>query len=516
MKTSLRILHIEDSPNDAELVKETLKGAGIVCDKYVVVETRANFITALEESGWDLILCDYLLPSFDGISALAIAKEKYPEVPFICVSGIIGEETAIEALKKGATDYVLKDRLSKLVPAVHRALKEVQERNERKRLEEQLFQAQKMEAIGRLAGGIAHDFNNMLTVIKGNTELLKENLLPQSQEMELLEEILEASNKSADLSRQLLTFSRREPIKPRVLQINEVLLNLEKILRRVIGEDIELIVTPGKDVSLLKGDAGQIEQVLLNLAVNAKDAMPKGGKLTIETKNTQLDEEYAKGHLEVKPGDYVLISVTDSGVGMSEEVKKHLFEPFFTTKEIGKGTGLGLSVVYGIIKQHQGHISVYSELGKGTTFHIYFPRLEEEGKGTTSPKSKPAPLPKGKKTILIVEDDSSVRKFASKTLEKLGYRVLEVSKPEETIKVLKENEDLKVDLLLTDIVMPKMSGKELAEKIRNLYPDLRVIFMSGYTKNHPEFQNLLGKDFDFLEKPFTVETLARKIKEALA
>ncbi len=387
--------------------------------------------------------------------------------------------------------------------------------SEHKSLQEQLFQAQKMETIGRFAGGIAHDFNNLLTAIRGNAELLQQALSPQKPEKELVEEILETSDRAANLTNQLLIFSHRKPIELTILQINEVISNLRNTIQRLIGEDIELVFLLGEDVGLVKTDSGQMEQVLFNLVLNARDAMPKGGRLVIETVNTCLDETYANEHLGVTPGDYVLISVTDAGVGMSEDELPHIFEPFFTTKEVGKGTGLGLSVVYGIVKQNNGHITVYSELGKGTTFHIYLPHIDEEKDSSLHKTEKFSYLPKGKETILVVEDDLSVKKFTSRALGNLGYVVLEASKPEEALKALEEEKNLKVDLLLTDVVMPQMSGKELAKKIKISYPEMKVIFMSGYTFSHLASHEIQENEVHFIQKPFTIEILAKKVREVL-
>lgn len=394
----------------------------------------------------------------------------------------------------------------------------VRDITERKRLEEQFFQMQKMEAVGQLAGGVAHDFSNFLQGIIGFIGRIRRSIPADDSAMELVDEVLKAVDRTRNLTRQLLAFSRRQPIQPKVLHVNDLILNLEKMLRRLIGEDIELVIHQGKDAGLVKADPVQIEQVLLNLAVNARDAMPKGGRLVIQTKNRRLDSKYAEGRFEVLPGEYVVICVSDTGTGMTEDVKANIFEPFFTTKEVGKGTGLGLATVFGIVKQHGGHISVYSEVGKGTTFRIHLPRVDEAGAaGHTPDAKKGAALAAGRETVLVVEDDAVVRTFVSGTLRELGYTVLVAERPDEALKILDsgENKNVHVHVMLTDVIMPGMSGKELAQKIKPHYPHIKVIFMSGYTDDFLGHHGILDEDLHFLEKPFAEETLAQKIREVL-
>lgn len=391
----------------------------------------------------------------------------------------------------------------------------VRDITERKRLEEQFFQMQKMEAVGQLAGGVAHDFSNFLQGIIGFIGRIRRSIPADDPAMELVEEVMKAVDRTRNLTRQLLAFSRRQPIQPKIFQVNDLILNLEKMLHRLIGEDVELVIRHGKNTGLVKADPVQIEQVLLNLAVNARDAMPKGGRLVIETKNRRLDKQYAEGRFEVMPGEYVVICVSDTGTGMSEEVKENIFEPFFTTKEVGKGTGLGLATVFGIVKQHGGHISVYSEVGKGTTFRIHLPRADEVESASAVEASLAPSLMKGKETVLVVEDDSVVRKFVSGTLRDLGYTVLAAGHPDEAFKLVKERRSGNVDLLLTDVIMPKMSGKELSEKIKDIEPHIKVIFMSGYTDDFLGHHGILEESLHFLEKPFTEEALAQKIRDVL-
>ena len=380
-------------------------------------------------------------------------------------------------------------------------------------LQEQLRQSQKMEAIGCLAGGIAHDFNNLLTVIKGYGQLSLLGLKEDSPLRGNIEEINRATDRSADLIRQLLIFSRRQVMEMRVLDLNILLQNLDKMLRRVIGEDIELVTLLAEDPGRVKTDPGQIEQVILNLAVNARDAMPSGGKLTIETANVELDETYARRHVAVTPGRYVMLAVSDTGVGMTPEVRDRVFEPFFTTIEKGKGTGLGLSTVYGIVKQSEGNIWVYSEPGHGTTFKIYLPQAEELLEEVKE-KVVGEELPCGSETVLVVEDEGEVRKVAARILRGQGYKVLEASNGADTLMICKEQKE-PIHLILTDVVMPKMSGCELAKCISSIRPEIKVLYMSGYTDNAITHNGILEEGMKYIQKPFTMGALVGKVREVL-
>ena len=380
-------------------------------------------------------------------------------------------------------------------------------------LHEQLRQSQKVEAIGRLAGGIAHDFNNLLTVIKGYSQLSSFELKEGDPLRVNIDEIQNAAERAASLTRQLLAFSRRQVMEMKVLDLNTLLRDLEKMLRRVIGEDIEMVIQLAEDLGRVRADVGQIEQVIMNLAVNAKDAMPSGGKLTIETANVELDESYARSHVDVRHGHYVMFSVSDTGVGMTPEVRERIFEPFFTTKEMGKGTGLGLSTTYGIVKQSEGHIWVYSVQGKGTTFKIYLPRVNEPLEEIRKDVLKEE-LPRGNETILIVEDEEDVRKLAGKILEKQGYRILESFNGDDAL-VACERRKSPIHLMLADIIMPGMSGSELAKLLKPLYPEIKILYMSGYTDNAVVRHGVLEKGVNYIQKPFTMEGLARKVREVL-
>jgi nitrogen-specific signal transduction histidine kinase/ActR/RegA family two-component response regulator len=380
-------------------------------------------------------------------------------------------------------------------------------------LQEQLRQSQKMEAIGSLAGGIAHDFNNLLTVIKGYSELSRIGLKEGDTLRGNIDEIQNATERAASLTRQLLAFSRRQVMEMKVLDLNTILRGLDKMLHCVIGEDIELVTLLAEDLGRARADVGQIEQVIMNLAVNAKDAMPSGGKLTIETANVELDESYARSHVDVKHGHYVMFSVSDTGVGMSPEVRERIFEPFFTTKKKGKGTGLGLSTTYGIVKQSDGNIWVYSKLGKGTTFKIYLPRVDEPLEEIKKEVLKEE-LPRGNETILIVEDEEEVRKLAGKILERQGYRILEASQGDDALRI-SEKHGVPIDLILVDVIMPGMSGSELAKHLKSPHPKMKVLYMSGHTDDAILHHGVLEKGVNYIQKPFTMDRLARKVREAL-
>ncbi|MBI4167188.1 MAG: CHASE3 domain-containing protein [Acidobacteria bacterium] len=392
--------------------------------------------------------------------------------------------------------------------------KELQiEITERKSVEAQLLQSQKMEAIGRLAGGIAHDFNNLLTVITGFSDLLLEMPDGDTTMRGYAAEIQKAGERAALLTRQLLAFSRRQILLPEVLDLNTVVIEVDTMLRRLIREDIELktILSPG--LGRVRVDPGQVHQILMNLAVNARDAMPRGGKLIIETANVELDNAYARRHAEVKPGPYVMLAVSDTGIGMTDEIKSHIFEPFFTTKEKGKGTGLGLATVYGIVKQSEGSIWIYSELGRGATFKIYLPRVEEAA-DPRAPRETLDSLPAVSGTILLVEDEPGVRRLARRVLESRGYTVLEAGRGDEALQVSERHEGA-IHLLLTDVIMPGMSGRELADRLGPKRPETKLLFMSGYTDESVLHHGVLESGIAFVQKPFTPDTLAQKVREML-
>jgi PAS domain S-box-containing protein len=384
---------------------------------------------------------------------------------------------------------------------------------ERKRLEGRLLQSQKMETVGRLAGGIAHDFNNLLTAISGYATFALESLPTSDPVRADIEQVIKAGDRAAALTRQLLAFSRRQIIEMRATNLNDLILDIDKMLRRLISEDVELVTIPGDSLWPVKADPGQLEQVLVNLAVNARDAMPGGGTLTIETANASLDEEYARHNPGVEPGEYVLLAVSDTGTGMTDEVKLRLFEPFFTTKEVGKGTGLGLATVYGIVKQHGGNIYVYSEVGIGSTFKVYMPAVDVEAEGMPR-RDAAGYLPRGSETVLVVEDEATLRALVVRALTELGYKCLEAGNGEEALRVAQAHPG-PIHILLADVVMPQMGGKELAQQLQAARPDTRVLFASGYTGDAIVHGGMLGKGAAFLQKPFTTAALARKVREVL-
>jgi PAS domain S-box-containing protein len=383
----------------------------------------------------------------------------------------------------------------------------------RKQLEEQFRQAQKMEAVGRLAGGVAHDFNNILTVINGYSEVMLDQLKPENTHHKYASEIKKAGERAAGLTRQLLAFSRQQVLEPQVLDLNHVIANVHAMLKRLIGEDIDLVTVPRPDLGRVKADPGQIEQILLNLAVNARDAMPRGGKLSIETGNVDLDDSYTSGDFVVKPGPYVMLAATDSGTGMDAETQKRIFEPFFTTKEKGKGTGLGLSTVYGIVKQSEGYITVYSEMGHGTTFKIYLPRVDASAE-VVRPVTTEVAGAHPHETVLLVEDDTPIRRLIFDTLKSRGYNVLQAQNGDEAIQLAGRYLD-PIQLMLTDLVMPGMSGRVLAERMVALHPESRVLYMSGYTDDAVIRHGGLGAGAAFLQKPFTPDAVANKVRQVL-
>jgi two-component system, cell cycle sensor histidine kinase and response regulator CckA len=385
--------------------------------------------------------------------------------------------------------------------------------SQRKLLEEQLLHAQKMEAVGRLAGGVAHDFNNMLTVISGYNRMMLDSLPPDDPLRGDAEEIQVAAERAAALTNQLLAFSRRQIMRPRVVAVNGIVAHVEKMLRRLIGEDIVLGLSLQDDAGNLRADPGHIEQAVVNLVVNSRDAMPDGGRITIETANVTLDATYARSHMGVQPGDFVMIAVTDTGHGMDAETRRHIFEPFFTTKAKGKGTGLGLATVYGMVKQSGGDIWVYSEPGQGTIFKLYFPRVSDSPAEPLEPETDLSSV-RGNETILLVEDEGAVRDLTAKILRQLGYRVLCAESAPQALRTARLHAG-EIALLLTDVVMPGMSGRQLADELRIDRPSVRVLYLSGYTENTVVTHGVLDAGVNFLAKPFSREVLALKIREVL-
>jgi signal transduction histidine kinase/CheY-like chemotaxis protein len=423
----------------------------------------------------------------------------------------------VHALERGDFDYHLAAQGGGEVAQVTLAfdrMRHTLQRNEfeRLRLEEQLRQSQKMEALGQLAGGVAHDFNNLLTIIKGHSDLLRDWLQPTEASYKSCEQIHKAADRASSLTRQLLVFSRKQVLQPKVLDLNVLINETDKLLSRLIREEIEFVFVPGVALGNIKADPGQIEQVLLNLTVNACDAMPKGGKLTISTNNITVDKDYAQSRPGLQPGAYVLLSATDTGHGMDSRTKARIFEPFFTTKEVGKGTGLGLATVYGIVKQSGGFICVESAPGVGSRFEVYLPQVSEKNEELVVPEKTQPVLTAGAPTIMVVEDDAAVRELATKFLSAAGYRVLAAKDGVEALQIAEDSVQA-IGALLTDVVMPKMRGTELAVRLGKLRPEMAVVFMSGYLENNDDGRELIDPDA-FLEKPFTRETLVNKVNQA--
>jgi PAS domain S-box-containing protein len=431
---------------------------------------------------------------------------------------------SLEKFQGLASDWIRKDRTSINVRLSGRAFREngndilfelfAEDVTERRALEQQLRQAQKMEAVGRLAGGIAHDFNNLLMVISGYSEFLLEGLGPEPTLRGHAQEIANAAERATALTRQLLAFSRKQMLAPKILDLNGVVTENLKMLTRLIGEDIDLVMVPGPDIGAVKADPGQIEQVIMNLAVNARDAMPQGGKLTIETANVTLDAHYARFHAPVKPGNYVMLAISDTGMGMDSDTQSHIFEPFYTTKGL-KGTGLGLSTVYGIVKQSEGYIWLYSEAGKGTTFKIYLPRfsaLSQQAAVQTAAAQEPPG--QGHESVLLVEDEENLRRLTRQALENQGYSVIDAPDGPAAIQLSQAHKG-PIHLLLTDVIMPGMNGRELANHISPIRPAMKVLYMSGYTENHIGHNGTLEQGITLLQKPFTLPALQAKVREVL-
>jgi two-component system, cell cycle sensor histidine kinase and response regulator CckA len=633
VKAPLRVLLVEDSEDDAVLiVRELRRGFELTFER---VETRVAMAAALKRAAWDLVISDYSLPTFDALGALAVVRESGLDLPTIIASGAIGEESAVAALKAGASDFIIKGKLARLRPAIEREIRERAGRDakrraeqelrssearyrvlfessplpmwvfdtatlaflavneaairgygysreefveltiadlqpledgpigksdpvsgdgtddsaacrhrrkdgtiivvevmahdfefggrparlilandvsERHRLEEQLRQGQKMEAIGRLAGGVAHDFNNVLSVILSYGEILLREVKPGDPMWDEIEEIRKAGKRAATLTRQLLLFSRQQVIDPKVLNLNDLLISMDNMLQRILGEDVDLVSRAGQNLGRVRADPGGIEQVIMNLVVNARDAMPTGGKLTIETANVVLDEEYAREHIGVKPGPHVMLAVSDTGTGMDKATQARIFEPFFTTKAKDKGTGLGLSTVIGIVQQGGGSVWVYSEPGKGTVFKVYLPRVDAAVEAAQP--EVPAAMNCGAETILLVEDDDQVRAVARSILRRRGYEVIEARHAGEAL-LLCEQHSGAIHLLLTDVVMPRMGGPELAQQLANMRPEMKLLCMSGYTDDSVFRHGVLDTKIAFIQKPITPETLTRKVREVL-
>ncbi len=632
--TALRVLLLEDVPMDAELIEYELERARIRCELRRV-DARESFVQALADFRPDVILSDFTLPQFDGMRALELARAWAATVPFIIVTGSINEETAVQCMKAGATDYLLKSNLARIGPAMLSAMERERARGEqertqaalrrseadlrtifestgqalilldmegrvrlynstaarseelcggrmgvgrragelellkgapldiamsgkrvtvertamqgdgasstfevsfapvvvdgeravgvcisaaditaRRRVDEQLRRAERMQATGRLAGGVAHEVNNMMTAILGFGDFLLKSLDQGDPRTSDVNEIMKAAGRAADVTRQLLAFSRQQVLHPRTIDLNTTVLDLLPMLRRSVGEDHEVEVRLETGACCCYADPGQIEQVVLNLVLNARDAMPDGGRITIETSVTQFDGTEMPRHAELTlpAGEFVMLAVSDRGAGMDGPTLSRVFEPFFTTKPVGQGTGLGLSTAYGIVKQSNGFIFAYSEPGEGTVFKVYLPRSREEVTRPSGPKRRP--VQPGTEQVLLVEDEEMVRSLTGRALREYGYKVLEARGGEEALRLFKASAE-RIDMVVTDVAMPGMGGRELARRLRAEAPELPILFISGYTGDDVVERGLLAAGAPFLSKPFTPDALAAAVRRLL-
>lgn len=636
---SLRVLIVDDSPLDTDLIVYELGSSFTL--SFLRVDTAGQMLDALAASTWDIVISDYVMPTFSGLDAIALLRSKGYALPIIIVSGVIGEHAAVETMRAGASDYIVKDNLVRLVPAVRRELEESIVRCQKKQAEDelrklshavtqspvsiiitdhngtieyvnpkftqitgynadevvgknprilksgeitdteyrnlwgtitsgrewhgeminkkkngelfwekvcispirnsdgdithfmgikedisehrqteqehrqamaQLRQAQKMEAIGQLAGGVAHDFNNLLTIINGYSTLILNEMPTDNPFRSEIEQILKAGERAADLTHQLLAFSRRQVLEPKVISINYLVRNLEKMLKRLIRENIILETRLSDCLGVVKADPGQVEQILMNLLVNARDALESGGVITIETANAVLDKTFVNENPGAIEGTYVMLAVHDNGVGMAEDTKRKIFEPFFTTKKQGKGTGLGLATVYGIVKQSGGYIQVVSEPGNGASFRVYLPQVDsqtdDEVTGATEEVST------GIGTILVVEDEAGVLNLAVRTLSRRGYTVLQATSPSEASEIFESNQHL-IDLVLSDVIMPEKNGPALMREFKEKRPDIKILFMSGYTDDTILPQEITNERIAFINKPFTPDVLVGRVRDEL-
>lgn len=513
MATPLRILLVEDSEDDAELLLRELRRGGLD-PIFTRVETPEAMTAALEQA-WDVVVSDWGMPHFSALRALALLQEMKRDLPFLIVSGTVGEETAVAAMQAGAHDFMAKGRLTRLIPAITREMREAAGRAQRRLIEQQLRQTQKMDAMGQLTGGIAHDFNNLLGVIVANADLLLEALRGNAEQAELATEILNSAIHGAELTHRLLAFARQQPLDSQVVDLNAHLPGVITILRRTLGEGVAITTRLTEGLWETRIDPSQVQDALLNLAINARDAMPNGGALTVETANVHLDADYAALHSEVVPGEYVMLTMTDTGTGMPPEVIERAMEPFFTTKELGKGTGLGLSMVYGFAKQAGGHLNIYSDVGVGTTIRLYLPRAIGKGAAKTAAAEPDKALPTGGEAILLVDDNAALQRVTVRRLTALGYRVHDAENGPAALAIIEAGE--RFDLLFTDIGLPGgMNGFELAHQARRRLPGLKVLFTTGYAVPGGPNGGAAIELEHLLRKPYTGNELASKLRTALA
>jgi two-component system, cell cycle sensor histidine kinase and response regulator CckA len=507
----LHILHIEDSEADSLLAQQMLLREGMNC-RIDRVETREQFEHALRDNSFDLILADCKLPRFSGLEALTFAQSVYPNIPFVFLSGTIGEETAIESLRNGATDYVLKDRLSRLVPAVMRALADTKNRASYQQMEQRLREAQRLEAIGTLAGGVAHDFNNLLTIISGNISLLRLASDQPGRVLAVAETIDRAVQRGADLVRGLLVFARQGQTRLALTDIAKQVHDTVGMLQATLPENISITQHYAPDLPQILADPAQIDRIFINLLTNARDAMPRGGTISI-TVSLVLAGPFPDQPKEVAK-EYLRVEVNDTGVGMEESVRQHIFEPFFTTKPSGKGTGLGLPVVYGLMQNHHGFVDVKSELGVGTTFTLFFP-VPSPGERGVMEETEALPIrSSGSETILVVEDEADVAKFLETLFALSGYKVLLAKGSQEAIETFSELRE-EIHLVFSDVDLAKVDGFALCTRLKELKPDLKVILTSGHIdRSIEERQKQYGIDA-FVPKPYNPQELVRRVRAAL-
>ncbi|MCP4360614.1 MAG: response regulator [Chloroflexi bacterium] len=513
----LRILLVDDDEDDYLITQDLLEDINRRRYDLQWVSTYEEAANLMARNLHDIYLVDYRLGQHSGLELLRWAVAEGCSAPVILMTGQGDHQVDLEAMEAGAADYLVKGQTNPytLERTIRYAVERHRAQDERIRLEAELRQSQKMEAIGHMAGGIAHDFNNVLTAILSYASLARRYVEPDHPVTSKLIGIEESSQRAANLTHQLLAFARRQVVVPRTLNLNDTVLNLDRLLRRLINADIELVTLPDHDLDFVKVDPGQVEQVLVNLVVNARDAMPNGGKLTIRTANEVLNEQYAQQHVDVLPGHYVCLSVSDTGAGMTGEVQARIFDPFFTTKEPGRGTGLGLATCYGIVKQNEGHIQVESVLGEGTVFKIFLPQVPGTPASQLTGRTSSS-LPEGEEMILVVEDEPAVRQIVTELLEQQGYSVITAVNGEDALRLVEKNEIAnEVDLLLTDIVMPRLTGTALADKVKTRFPQMKIVFMSGYADESLANVGTMESGITFIQKPFTMDVLVRKIRQVL-
>jgi two-component system, cell cycle sensor histidine kinase and response regulator CckA len=510
MQTLLRLLMVEDSEDDAALLVLLLRQAGheVTSDR---VDSAEGLTKALR-SKWDLVISDHSMPHFSGTEALRIVRALDPDVPFIFVSGTIGEDVATDAMRSGAQDYVMKTNLKRLVPAVQRELRDAGERAERKRLDRRIGQLEKFEAIGKLVGGIAHDFNNMIGAILGWAEMGYAETQPENRLHDRFQKIRDQSQRAGKLTSQLLAFAGGRILQPRKINLNTLVEEGMNLLKNTIGENIEVRVIVDPELHVTLADATQMEQVLMNLCLNARDAMSGGGQLVVETRNVEIGPEFCSSHSVDHPGSYVMLTVSDTGTGMDSATIEHIFEPFFTTKEFGRGTGLGLATVYGVVKQHGGFVFADSQPGKGTSFRVYLPAGTGNHEAReTAPDDQ---LLRGTETILLAEDHDGLRETTQEILRSLGYRVLVASDGRKALELFKAHAK-EVDLVVMDVVMPSLSGPEAYLEMCVLRPEMRVIFTTGYTPKAKALMSMVAKGATILQKPYSLASLTQMVRAAI-